>query len=114
MNLYEVNQIAYKQLPDIIDLEPYKEKIYEFLRKTLGRYYMLLNHEVHYFTVFDYVSGNSSSEILVEELMAIIKGLGSIKSIEITEQGIEFWVVDNTGECHMYMFFDYSEGVITI
>lgn len=115
MTLYEVNQQAYEQLPKITkaELESASKKMTEFFYQANSKYYMMLNHDKKYYTVFNTAKAQFFWEIS-NEVIDVAKSLGQIKGIEVTEQGmIEIWI-SNSGECNMYALFPYDKGVIEI
>lgn len=56
MTLYELNQAGYASLPKMTkaELEKAKGNIITFLDSNDSRYYMMLNHDNKYFTLFTY------------------------------------------------------------
>lgn len=59
MTLYELNQAGYASLPKMTkaELDTAKEDIITFLRSHDSQYYMMLNHDNKYFTLFVYEDG---------------------------------------------------------
>lgn len=122
MNIYEINQQAYSELPKMtqqeIDtaieeiLKPYFNEQYDCGQ----HYYMLLNNELHDYTVFHQKNcEHSTINQLAKEIIELIKERGTLKGIEATTQGIEFWITSNkTSSTHMFLLFDYDWGVISI
>lgn len=113
MTLYEVNQQAYEQLPKMTkaELEEAKEKLSKFLYNSYNTYYMMLNHDKKYYTVF-VIKKEINILSIADEIIDVSKSLGQIKGIEVTDQGmVEIWI-SNSGECNMYALFPYDKGVI--
>ena len=104
MTLYELNKSAYASLPDITDeqKEIAEHIIERFIAESNEDYFMLLNNELHYYTIFHWVVIDSLSY--------------HIKSIERTndETAIEVWLTTQDNECHMFLLFGYTNGVIEL
>lgn len=113
MNLYELNQAGYNSLPKMtgVELANAQIKVHQFLCNTSAQFFMLLCNELHYYTIFDIENPSTNYMDVVEELFGLVNELGIIKSIEVTDSMVEFWVTSNN-ETHMYAFFDYDGGVI--
>lgn len=115
MNLYEVNRQAYNNLPNLTKSAIAKgvEDVTLFLAANPGKYYLLLNAEGRYYTLFH--KRDCKVSPLVSELIDIIKTLGSLKGIEWNKETnmIEFWVQQGL-ECNMFGFFNYDNGVIEV
>lgn len=116
MNIYDLNKAAYNSLPTLSEEKEQKKlrHIKRFLNNTDNKFYMLLNHDNHYFTLFEWHT--YSDEEFAKEIIDIVKSLGKIKSIELSENGemIEFWIANYDNECYMYGFFPYDKGVISL
>ena len=56
MTLYEMNQIAYNKLPKMpkTEIRRATEKLEQFLTKHDSKYYMMLNVDGRYYTVYTY------------------------------------------------------------
>ena len=46
------------------------------------------------------------------DIVDVVCSRGKIKSVEIEDSAIEFWVEDNKDTVYMYAFFPYDVGVI--
>ncbi len=114
MTKYELNQIAYNQAPTMSKAEIRKatEQIKDFLNSHDSKYYMMLNVEGRYYTLYVY-NQEHDVEKMAAEMVDVAKTLGILKGIEIGENMIEFWIQKNK-ICEMYAVFDYSQGVIEI
>lgn len=115
-NLYELNQSAMTAAPAMETgaIETAKEKIADFVAAQASRYFMLLNKERSYYTVFvtGYDTGTDFNYPKIEdEVIECLEGQGIIKDIDNVENGIECWVTagDNS---YVYYLFDYQGGVI--
>ena len=114
MTLYELNQAGYASLPKMTkaELEKAKRNIITFLDSNNSRYYMMLNHDNKYFTLFTYENDVNKNK-MASEIISVSKTLGEIKAIEINGDIIEIWILYE-GKCDMYAFFDYAKGVIQV
>lgn len=115
MNVYELNQNAYNNLPNMTKSAIAKgaEKITLFLAANPGTYYMLLNADGRYYTIFH--KRDCKVSPLVSELIDIVKSLGTLKGIEWNKENqmIEFWVQQGM-TCNMFGFFNYDKGVVKV
>lgn len=112
LNLYDLNKQLVPQLPTLNEEQVISAKavILDYVCKTQESYYMLLCHELRYFTVF---AMNAHSEENVEDaLLDCLSYVGEVKSIESNGEAVEIWVVLPTGEAHVMYFFNYESGVI--
>ena len=112
MTLYELNQAGYSSLPNMTyaDILNNIKEIKKYLNEHSSKYYALLNNDLKYYTLFAIVSNPSD---LIAEIISVVTSLGKIKSIEATDSMVEFWI-EYKGECHMFAFFDYDNGVIEV
>lgn len=126
MTMYELNQANYHNLPKMSksQVEIARDKIIKWLDhmdETLpsieNLYLMLLNNESHYYTIFNWsCAGISTSSQVADEILSIAKDLGTLKSIEKTnnDQAFEFWITGQDAVTRMYALFNYTEGVIEL
>lgn len=114
MTLYELNQAGYASLPKMTkaELEKAKGNIITFLDSNDSRYYMMLNHDNKYFTLFTYENDVNKNK-MASEIISVSKTLGEIKAIEINGNIVEIWILYGE-KCDMYAFFDYTKGVIQV
>lgn len=117
MTLYELNQAGYAALPKMTkaELEQAEEKIVNYLKSNDSKYYMMINNEINYYTLYTYNSLHDY-EKMAKEMIDVAKTLGSIKGIELSdsEEYIEFWILDKKDMCRAYLMFNYEAGVIEI
>lgn len=117
MTIYEMNQASYGKLPTMNDEEiaAARKLLLDYLNQHRGNYYMLLNHETSYFTLFHQESPQFR-HLTADNVLAILRELGEVKSIEYTndQMAIECWVsyLGDPEDTHMYLLFDYSRGVV--
>lgn len=118
--LYEANkQIMANEPPmNISDIVIAKDELLNYLQEESNvKYFMLLNNELHDYTVFniDRTSNNESDvvDILVDECLM---NRGTLLSIEedATTRAYEIWIKNEENEAYVYYFFPYDEGVIEI
>lgn len=128
MTLYELNQAGYTNLPKMSksQIESARDKIADWIQATLqdhggeNIYYILLNNDLHYYTIFnwryiDSRNGGGDSEDVVREIFSIVKDLGTLKSIEFNDNGAwEFWITSPDATTNAYYLFDYTRGVIEV
>ena len=76
-------------------------------------YYMLLNNELHDYTIFNFMNYNFAQG--VKELREVLDSRGVIYKIEFNHENnyFELWVV-NGEEAHMYLLFPCGDFVIDI
>lgn len=117
INYYEFNKANYANLPVMTKEEltrsiPY---IVSFLDKSKSKYYLMLEADQRYYTLFTFPKGNYNPGELAREIISIAEELGPIKSIEESSDGnmLEIWI-GNGEDCRMYGLFDYSRGVIEV
>ena len=130
MNLYEFNQMGMQNFPALTkkELEDYKSEFFDWYKNNKdNKYFMLLNRENNYYTIF-YIQSN---EVLVDikstmfkEVVECIRCFGEINDIDYetssNKECIEFWVIPKTIEGEekqspiMFLLFPYDEGVIKI
>ena len=117
LTLYDVNKLTMPNLPDLTDeqIKDAKKKIAQFI-PSKSRYWMLLNNEKRYYTVFHLVDNKSICLVpkIEDEIIECLKELGTIKSIEkVDDDVIEAWVIDKDDETpYVYYLFNYDKGVI--
>ena len=116
MSLYECNQMLMAKKPDILSTKPLLEQWFE---DNPDEYFMLLNNELHYYTVFHQVTATfgSYAKMINELLDVLIDDIKNIKSIEVDTNGaLAIWSDDweDEGMPHCFYFFPYGRGVIEI
>ena len=112
LSLYEINKQYYSNKEDLDDygLNAGASLIDQFVNRHCSSYCMLLNNELHYYTLFE--AGNEDADATItQELMNLLKYFDNVKAIELAENAIEIWATLN-GEIGCFMFFDYTKGVI--
>lgn len=114
MNMYDINKQIISQLPCLSE-EAYAEKLTmmrRFIDATKNKYYMLLCHDIKYFTLFDF-----DIKLAIEPFESIftdcVQTLGKVKAIDEVDGAIEIWIENEffeNGPYAMY-FFPYDGGV---
>lgn len=114
ISLYDINKQAKKDLPDLndTDLDLGEKNILDFATKNPSQYYMLLNNEMKYYTVFE-TGCEDGDATFVQEVMNLLKYFDNVKSIELVndDTAVEIWATLN-GELGAFYLFDYNKGVI--
>lgn len=76
-------------------------------------YYMLLNNELKYYTLFH--KSADSIESFGDVVRECIEGFGTIKDVASVENNaFEIWVTTEKNETYCFMLFDYTAGVIEV
>lgn len=114
MTLYEINQAAYSNLSKMTkaDVQKAAEKLEEFLTKHDAKYYLMLNVEGRYYTMYTYNQEHDVKK-MAYEMIDVAKTLGFLKGIQVEKDMVEFWI-QNGKTCEMYAMFDYTKGVIEV
>jgi hypothetical protein len=114
MNLYEVNQTAYAKLPTLSedDLRTAEKTILQFLKNNPTSYYMMVNNDCRYYTLYHFIDTYKFKE-MAKEMIDIITELGPVKSIEDEGDKLAAWIMYN-GNCHVFYLFDYARGVVEV
>lgn len=115
MILYELNQSGYANLPKMTKAEIQKAKeSFQEADIIASKYFALICNELRYYTLFcNKRNCPYWHEQVFDEVVSLLQELGELKSIEVNEQMVEFWVAKD-GECHMYALFNYDRGVIEL
>lgn len=113
--LYQVNQAAIGSLPEYTDEQftKAKELIKTYVTDTNNRYYMLLNNEEHYYTVFE-VGINPKYQSIEDEVISCLREVGTVKTIAKDDDTnvIECWLSTDKDHTYVYYLFPYDKGVI--
>ena len=122
VSMYDFNRANMGKVPllDEEGIEGAKNVVRKFLtRQTENFYYMLLNHENRYFTLFEFTHNiksddriNTMADDVFECMLNCGFGIIDINEDEIG-MALEVWVKDiETEAVHMYLLFPYDFGVI--
>ena len=118
MTLYEMNQAGYASISAMTNSEietAIIKDILEYLNAHPSKYYMLLNNDEHYYTLFVRKSVVCTAKGLADEIIDVVKTLGQLKGIEYNQEQeyVEFWI-SNSDQTIMFALFDYEKGVIEV
>lgn len=114
MNIYELNKQLISQMAALSDedLEDSKQLIRGYFQKQENEFYMLLCKDISYYTLFhivDYITEPAAADEVIE----CIKEIGTVKSIDRTEDGaIEIWAQPGESDPLAMYLFPYDMGVI--
>jgi hypothetical protein len=115
ISLMELNSILVSQLPPLTDeqIEEAKALIKGYTDSEYGTYFMLLNNDLRYYTVFlTKTAFLDDLKVIEDEVIACLHDLGVIKSISINDDGVvECWVTIDDKSYPLFLF-DYTKGVI--
>lgn len=115
MSLYEINQAAVSQLPELSEetIAKKKEIIRQYLDEISDEYYMLLCRDLNYYTMFS-LQADEGLPAAESEIINCIRDMGSILSIERSTNAktvIEIWFKCADGTFVAYLF-PYGKGVV--
>jgi hypothetical protein len=111
MDLYDMNKQIISQLPDLTDWDRVETTLLDFDNKWYNDYYMLYGKEISYFTVFKI----KESSAFGREVIDVIKNVGAVKAIDLTEaaDAIEVWVIYKDEPTCLYLFA-YDSGIVQV
>lgn len=115
-NLFELNQGAMTAAPamGVEAIQSAKQLIADFIAEKDSNYFMLLSNEQKYYTVFitGFDTGTAFNYNKIEnEVIECLQDRGTLKDVDKTHDGIEFWVTEKDNS-YVYYLFDYKGGVI--
>lgn len=108
--------MAYDKMPPLKNFKQAEKDIMEYLVQNPSKYYMLLNNDTHYYTMF-VLKDDVNRKKMLQEVIDISRSLGNIKDIVMPEkigQGLEIWIDIEGFGALMFLLFNYSQGVIEI
>lgn len=121
LSLYVCNQMVMAQKPDMTKEEILSTKslLEQWFEDNPDEYFMLLNNELHYYTVFHQVTATfgSYAKMVNELLDVLIDDIKNIKTIEVDTNGaLAIWSGgwEDEGVPHCFYFFPYGRGVIEV
>lgn len=113
MNLYEVNQAMYQNVPPITDFDGAQRQIKNYLEVHPSKYYLMLNNEERYYTLYTFKEQYKFGD-MADDILEIARDLGEIKDITTnSSDALEFWIMYNNKPT-LFMLFDYTDGVIEV
>ena len=114
MNIYDLNKQLISQMANLTDedLEDSKRLIRSYFQEYENEFYMLLCKDISYYTLFhivDYITEPAAADEVIE----CIKDIGTVKSIDRTEDGaIEIWAQPGESDPLVMYLFPYDGGVV--
>ena len=118
VNLYQLNQDIMSNQPALSGDGVRKGQLefFDWISKQPDnpKFYMLLCHELNYYTVF-HINDTATKEDFWNELYDIAKELGTLKAMEIDSGCFSIWVdwpQDNIS--HLFYLFPYDRGVVEV
>lgn len=118
LSLYDMNKQIINQLTPFTEdqIDELKNKIDDFKNRYTDNFFMFLNNEKHYYTIFYQNNTNSNPEFLGlgAAVIQIIKEFGEdikIMSADDFEDRYEIWLKQND-ESSVYILFPYGKGVV--
>ena len=113
MNLYSLNKVFMAQMPDLLseDIEKAKQTIRRFINENLANVYMMLCHDLRYYTIF--LKNDNYEEKMEDVIIECLEHFGAIKSIDYNEEtrAVELWFTYED-EPYVAYLFNYDEGVV--
>lgn len=112
MNVYELNKMAYKDVP-AMEQGAIFEVISDYVADNPSQYYMMLNHDIHYFTLFNLI--HEDLRAAASEITDIAIELGKVVDVVNNDDHsmLEIWIRQDD-EVRMYGLFDYQKGVVEV
>lgn len=112
-NLYQLNKMLVANLINYgaEDIKSAKKLIRNFIDENPANVYMLLCHDLRYYTIF--LKNKNYEENMEDVVIECLEYFGDIKSVEYDEdsRGIELWFTYEEEPFVAYLF-GYDEGVI--
>ncbi len=115
-SLYELNQGAVTGLPPMGEdaIKTVKQQIATFVFNQDSKYFMLLNNERKYYTVF--ITGYDTETDfnypkIEDEIIECLQYQGELKDVSNVPGGMEFWITSENAS-YVYYLFNYGGGVI--
>lgn len=126
-NLYDLNKMMVEQTSTALKGKKLSNLLHDtaipYLEEKIlvgVNYFMLLNNESKYYTVFHINKGDSIANLankMNEDLKYCLINVGATYSVERTEDGIALEIWNKSKEddkMYCYYLFPYSEGVIEV
>ena len=115
MNMYQINKDLVRTLKKMTNMEVNQalEKVAEWFNPN-ETHYALLNHEQHYFTIFENGSADNIPNNFIAELKDILMnhyGDGDLRAIDVNGTAVEIWAIWDHEPTVAYLF-PYSQGVV--
>lgn len=116
LSLYDLNKTAIGSMPPRTpeQLEKDKKIITDYFDAKNNKYFMMLNHELRYFTVLHRVPVKDADDVIENLVIELAFSVGDkIISINLddAEQALEVWIT-KSGEVFCLVIFPYDLGVV--
>ena len=117
MNAYEIEKLYHSKLPPLNKgkLEIAREKIVEpfILKHETARFFLLLNNETRYYTMFNVVK--DKNKLSYELIELITEDLGKVRDLEYDEESdaIALWI-EFENETRLFYFFEADQMVVNV
>lgn len=112
MTLYDLNSSIISQLDPITDFTDSIELINSWAGKEPDEYFMLLNRDTSYYTLFKAkTKKHLEFENLGEAVIACLKEISCLRSISLAEGAIELWA-DFEDDLRCFYLFPYDKGIV--
>ena len=111
--LYQANKDLNQNEPVLLEVElaAKEAQLKDWLSQhILNNYFMLLNNELHYYTLFAKTKFNEGYG--ASQIIGCLQDNGKILSIDKDGDAWECWVRDKNQECYLFYLFPYDNGVI--
>jgi hypothetical protein len=120
MNLYDLNKSIMQQAPKSTAeyIEAGKSHITKLKEKHCNGCYMLLNHEMRYFTLFRINAIGKDLMTMEDEAVACVQDMGYILSMDLLDEddAVEIWVEPYDEEHFkapvVFYLFPYDRGIV--
>lgn len=122
IDMYSFNRVNMGQLPYLEteeELDGAKTIIKNYINKTCNEFYMMLNHDLRDFTLFNFRNGllnNTKIQVMANDIIECMqnRGFGLLDvNLDEAETAIEIWVKNKETEAvFMFLLFPYDMGVI--
>ena len=122
MTVYDMAKQGAAQAPALTEegCAKLKQEIANFVKNNRDDYYMLLNNDLHDYTLFHVnaptgpVQGPPQYEKIAEEVYLCMIERGTLVEYEVTDGAVELWITDPDKQPYVYYFFKYGTAVIEI
>lgn len=112
MNLYDLNQSIISQLDPITDFTDSIELINSWASKEPDEYFMLLNKDTSYYTLFKAKTKKKLEfNSLGEAVITCLKEISNLRSVSLAEGAIELWA-DFEDDLRYFYLFPYDKGIV--
>lgn len=113
MNVYELNKGMYATIPPMKE-DDVRSVVMDYLESNRATYYLMLNHDIHYYTLF-HIKKEWRASLISFEMLDIFNGLGDIVDIINNKDNgmLEVWIRQDD-KILMFGLFNYERGVVEI